>query len=337
MFLIGGVVKRKHEKLIHELSIAVKERATSDSIYKGKAIRVNYRDEDGDAIVFTPDYCPRFIDTDGVREGELIFPDITERLVSTTLFTPIEYTETCRAASIPLKRGVMLEGPYGVGKSLCANVVAKKCVDNGWTFIYVEDVRDLDAALNLAEMYQPAVVFGEDVDRAVGMERDAEVDRILNTLDGVGKKELEIVTILTTNSVEKINQAMIRPGRIDTVIPVRAPDAHAAARLVLLYGRNMVVESPQALEPVLQPLVDRGANAAVFREVVERAKLGGVRRCNGREIEVDAEDIHTAVVTMGNHMDLLAPREQTDERAMSLFGREVGRQIGAALCRDGQA
>jgi hypothetical protein len=83
--------------------------------------------------------------------------------------------------------------------------------------------------------------------------------------------------------------------------------------------------------------VDRGANAAVFREVVERAKLGGVRRCNGREIEVDAEDIHTAVVTMGNHMDLLAPREQTDERAMSLFGREVGRQIGAALCRDGQA
>jgi transitional endoplasmic reticulum ATPase len=331
LFRITGTVMRKHEKLVHGLAEATREYVKANSIYLGKALRINFRDEDGDIKDFSPHDCPKFIDTRTVKPEELVFPGATQELVDTTLFTPVQFTDGCLEAGIPLKRGVMLEGPYGVGKTLCANVLAKICVDNSWTFVYVEDVRDLDRALALAEMYQPCVVFGEDVDRAIGLERDSEVDRILNTLDGVAQKSTQIITVLTTNNIHGINQAMIRPGRIDTVIPVRYPDAAAAARLVMLYGRGLVTGELDEVAAALKPML--GNNAAVFREVVERGKLAAVRRLHGNieGMTVTPEDLANAAQTMAEHIELLKERAVADERPMSLFGKAFGREVGRTM------
>jgi SpoVK/Ycf46/Vps4 family AAA+-type ATPase len=76
-----------------------------------------------------------------------------------------------QAHKVPLKRGVLLEGPYGTGKTLTAFVTAKKCVENGWTFIMLDRVAALKEALTFARMYAPAVVFAEDIDRSVEGER----------------------------------------------------------------------------------------------------------------------------------------------------------------------
>jgi transitional endoplasmic reticulum ATPase len=332
MFVIGGVIRRKHEKLIHGLAEKVRQRVKEHSIYRGKAIRISFRDEEGNPKSFSPDDGPTFIDTSAIKEDELIFPEETQVEIETTMFTPIEYADGCRDVRVPLKRGIMLEGPYGVGKTLAAYVTAKKCVRHGVTFLYCDDVRDLDAALALGDIIGgQVVVFSEDVDRAVGLERDSEVDRILNTLDGVNTKSSEVMTVLTTNNIHGINQAMIRPGRIDTVIPVRAPDSNAAARLVLLYGRGLVDSTERELEDALKPLM--GCNAAVFREVVEKSKLAAVRRLKGncKNLTVEACDIGIAAVSMQQHMDLLKPRVDTSDTPMEKFGRAVGRELGAEL------
>src|SRR5262249_9702485 len=111
-------------------------------------------------------------------------------------------------------------------KTLTAYVTAKKSSSNNWTFIYLDRVAGLHEAFRFAKQYAPSVIFAEDIDRAVnGDDRTTDIDDVLNTIDGIESKGGEIITILTTNHVDQINRAMLRPGRLDAVISIQAPDA----------------------------------------------------------------------------------------------------------------
>lgn len=336
IFIISGVTTRRNEKLIHQIGDQVKLRVLSDSIYRGKAIVLNFRDADGNRIEpeeVDPTDCPKFINTSKVNSEELVFPEETMQQIETCLFNPIRHSEACRKHGIPLKRGVLLEGPYGTGKTQTAHLLAKECVENGWTYLYIKDVRDLDIAVSIAESYQPCAIFGEDVNRIVGEKRDAEVDRILNTMDGVQSKKTEIMVVLTTNELSSIHQAAVRPGRIDTVVAVRAPDSPAACRLVRLYSRGSVEATDAELELALRPLVHRQATAAMFREVIERAKLSAIGKLDNPEddIKIDSDDIQTAVHTLMEHQKLLMPKTEPNTNPMNLFGSALGRAIGSTL------
>ena len=332
-FVMSGVVQRKDEKIIHELGKEVKARLESDSLYRGKAFRIRFRDQHDNRIEepnpLDKDLNPTFIDTSRQNLQEMVFPEETSKLLETCLWNPIIYSEQCRRDNIPLKRGVMLEGPYGTGKTLAAHATAALCEANGWTFIYIEDVRDLELGLGVARCYEPAVVFAEDVNRVVTQTRDSNIDHILNTLDGVATKGSEIITVLTTNEVDEIHQAMIRPGRIDTVVPVRSPDLTAGIKLVQVYGRGTVTATEEELAEVLTPLIERKANAAVFREVIERAKLAALP--TGGAKELTAAHIETAALSMANHLDLLNKKIPKEKTSMERFGHGVGMQLTNAI------
>src|SRR5690606_35602369 len=136
----------------------------------------------------------------------------TDALIRTNIFSPLKHTEACRKHKIPLKRGILLEGKYGTGKSLTARVTAKVAVDNGWTFIMLNRAQGLRAAIEFARTYQPCVIFAEDIDRVADRE-DENVNDLVNMLDGVVTKDMEMMICLTTNFIEKIDQALLRPGR----------------------------------------------------------------------------------------------------------------------------
>lgn len=338
LFQLRANVKRKNEKEIKEIADDVRRKVREESIYKCKAIKVSYRDQDGDRIdKFSPSHCPKFLDLTGISEEDLIFPTETHRMVRDALFTPVEFTDRCRQNAIPLKRGVLLEGPFGTGKTLCARVLGQKCEKNKWTYIYLEDVRDLDMALAFARLYEPCVVFAEDVDRAVAGSRTAELDKILNTLDGVDSKKSEIMVVLTTNNSAVINPAFIRPGRIDAVIPILPPDNEAVCRLVRSYAKNsdgnsILDATDEELSVAVSPL--EGANAAFIRESVERSKLSAIRREG--EFLIKAEDIQTAAIGMARHVDMIDPsakarRAMEEAHPMDLLMAQVGDFLGTAV------
>jgi len=258
------------------------------------------------------------MDLGGAGDASIVFNAEVMKALKDGLFTPIEHSEACRKAGIPLKRGVLLEGPYGVGKTLTALVTAAKAVANGWTFVYLNSVEDLPDGLTLAKQYAPAVVFAEDIDRVMAGERDIQMDEVLNCLDGVDTKHVEIVTVLTTNFIEKIDQAALRPGRMDTVVNVQPPNAPTAERLVALYGRGLI--SPKAdLKRVGKVL--SGKIPAVICEVVERAKISAVSRLDGSDIrgQVTEDDLIAAAAAMEAHAALLAPKTRaTSERSIML-------------------
>lgn len=325
VFLLYGEVKQKNRPTVAEIAQSVREYVLKESIYRGKAIKVDFPPFFNPKTFQPTDHCPKFLDTSLTREEELIFPDDVMRLVKTTVFTPIEKTDLCRANKVPLKRGILLEGPFGTGKTLTAQVTAKKAVENGWTYIYLAKVQQLQAAIQFAQQYSPAVIFAEDVDQVVKGDRTQAMNEIMNTLDGVDTKHGEIMVILTTNNLEDLHQVMLRPGRIDTVIPVRAPDAKAAERLVRLYARDLL-PATESLTAVGQGLA--GRIPAVIREVVERSKLSAISRLNpGDQLGLTAEDLDAATEGMLMHLQLLEPKAKERPFAAKEFGMEIAKGI----------
>lgn len=324
-FQVGGSVKRKHHGEIHELIALTREFVQSHSIYKGKPIRLRC-DSDG---YLDDDLPPVFINTEGVRPEELIFTEDTQSLVETNVMTPIKKTAQCEKFQIPLSRGILLEGPFGVGKTLLASVVAKICQENNWTFFMIDQVSALKTAVDFARLYGPAVVFAEDIDRVLRGERSADMDAILNTIDGVQSKSDKIITILTTNEVEKIHQSMLRPGRLDAVISIRPPDAAAAEKLIRVYARNLI-EDGTDLKAAGKSLENQ--IPAVIREVVERSKLAALSRLteegDPEEIRLIDTDLSHEAVGMQQHLALLNRDRNVEPSAEEAVGISMRNLIG---------
>lgn len=213
-FVMNGKVKKKSLHLVKALADRARAIAKEQSIYRSKSFILPV-DDDGNVNAMET----KFFDVSGISKGDLIFNEELMANLQANIWTPLEASASCKAHGIKLKRGIMLAGSYGTGKTLTARVTANVANDAGWTFILVQRSTGLAAAIEFARMYAPCVIFAEDIDRAVaGAERTVDIDDVLNIIDGIQTKSEDIMTVLTSNHVERINRAMLRPGRIDALI-----------------------------------------------------------------------------------------------------------------------
>ncbi len=320
-FKLAAKVKRKDEATVRELFDEVGAYIKDHSIYRGKAIKIRFLDGDGDVIPLPE---PKFMETDHIVESQLIFSEDLRAAIETNLFTPIRKARDCLLNGIQLKRGVLLGGTYGCGKTLAAAVASKIAVDSGITFIYAERADELGRAVEFAKQYQSpaAVIFCEDIDRSMSGGRTVDMDEILNVVDGIESKNSNIIVVLTTNALESINQAMLRPGRLDAVIDVTPPDSLAVEKLIRFYGGVMVSQFSD-LSEVGRVLA--GNIPAVIAEVVKRAKLSQLTlQPPGTLInELSAEALLEAAQTMVRQINLLKPRPSAAEMESPLERRIV--------------
>lgn len=304
-FHLGGEVKRKHEKKVNELIEGVRTRIRTKSIYRNKAIRLTITGDDGEPMMWPSIVFEKL--SPGV-EQELVLPKTTDRMVRVNLFTPIERTEEVRAVGVPLKRGVLLAGPYGTGKTMIANVTGVKAIRNGWTYIVCEKATELSEIIRIARRYQPCVVFCEDIDRVMSGDRTVDIDQVLNVIDGVEAKGTEIMVVLTTNDIDRINPALLRPGRLDAIAIVGPPDAEAAERLARQYSRGLIKED-SSLER--SGALMSGKIPAVIREIVERSKLAAVDTVEpGEEFQIQDDDLVIATLEMEEHIKRATPKPE---------------------------
>ena len=305
-FVLGGEVKRKHEDTVKEIVSEVKEYLKTGSVFKGQAFRLRWINDDGSPVRMPE---PVFIDINRQLKHELVFSAEVEHAIQVNIFTPITRTELVRRLGVPRKRGILLSGRYGTGKSMTSTVVADEATTHGWTFLLCERANELKEMLRLARDYGPAVVFCEDIDRVMSGDRDMSMDEVLNVIDGVESKNVELMVILTTNHVEEIHQALLRPGRLDAIIDVKPPDSEAAERLMRLYGRGLIADGEDIGEA--GKLLD-GQIPSFIQEVVEKSKLAAVYRNPDLEEwgpgAIRGVDLVSAAHTMQNAQALLAEK-----------------------------
>ena len=305
VFAITGEILRKDEHLVNEVLDDVQRELNKGSIYLGQAISIRFRDDEGDELRI-PEV--KFMEA-GIGPDQLILSRDVEAIVETNLLTPIRRARDCERNGIEVKRGILLGGDYGTGKTLAAAVAAHEAVAHGVTYVYVPRAVELAEAIKFGRQYaDPAcVVFCEDIDRVTQGERDVEMDELLNIIDGIDGKDTNIIVVLTTNFLDQINQAMLRPGRLDAVIEVTPPDAEAVERLLRHYGGDSI--APDADLAAIGKTLE-GNIPAIIAEVVKRAKLSELKRIPpGAQIETLSElSLMEASSTMKKQLALLEER-----------------------------
>jgi len=219
VFHLSVRAPRKHRKLVEALFMVVDEELREHSIYRGKAI--------------TGAEEPVFIDTASTDPDRVIYTRDVMRQLETNMWAVLRYTENLRKTGEEIKRAVLVEGPYGTGKTLAGKLTAKEAVENGWTFILARPGKDnLNEVLNTAQLYAPSVVWYEDIDTVASGDNHTPISALLDSLDGITNKGTEILAGFTTNFVERLHKGVLRPGRLDAVIHIGMPTEDVYERLV---------------------------------------------------------------------------------------------------------
>ena len=180
------------------------------------------------------------------RSLDTVFVDraIKERLVGRfKWFLGAEFWHLSRG--IPWKLGIVLHGPPGTGKTSLIHALAS---DLGFDIKYIKSLHGLGAAFLSGKPSDLFVI--EDIDTIAGsLNRDdgpadargpggSALHEILNSMDGMQTPD-GLKFIVTTNHIDKLDPAIVRPGRIDDVIEVGPLPIEAARDMFrAFYGRE---------------------------------------------------------------------------------------------------
>jgi len=166
------------------------------------------------------------------------------------------------------KRGVLLWGPPGSGKTCTVEVIAQNIVKAGGVAMYMKDPNFGSFALDAfreVEPNRPMVVMMEDIDSIINNYGDAA---ILNLLDG--KDQIEnVLYIATTNYPEQLDKRIRnRPSRFDIVKLIDMPSPEARAEFLRVKNHHRFGEGNNSLQLEKWVAETEGFSVAHLKEVI---------------------------------------------------------------------
>ena len=232
---------------------------------------------------------------------------------------PLAYGAVFAQAGVRPPKGILLVGPPGCGKTLIAKAIATESRVN---FIAVKGpallskfvgesekgVRDI---FRKARQAAPCIIFFDEIESLVpargGGATDAHVsERVLSQflaeMDGI--EELKGVLVLgATNRVDRVDPAVLRPGRFDEIVEIPPPDEESRRQIYEVHMRHKPVGSGISAPDLA--VRSEGFSGAEIESVCTRAALNAVRRAveggrgkPEREIQVliEAADVEAALL-----------------------------------------
>ena len=241
------------------------------------------------------------------REGFATIPDTTwadigalrpvrEELL-TAIVEPIRSPEKYERVGITAPTGVLLWGPPGCGKTLLAKAVANESRAN---FISVkgpellnkyvgESERAVRQVFARARSSVPCVIFFDELDALVPKRDDSlsessarVVNTLLTELDGLSKRQ-GIYVIAATNRPDIIDSAMLRPGRLETLLFVDLPEEAERVEILQTLSRNLSIPYTDAIADVARAC--EGFSGADLESLLRRAGYAAIKRNDGIKIE----------------------------------------------------
>lgn len=308
---VRGTCQFKFNQLIDQIIERTKGLLHTDSVYKNQAFEINEEHEGGQ---------PMIMDLSNIDNEVMILSEETEYALS-PLKARILHSKKCIENNIPLKFGCILEGPYGTGKTLLAFKLAKEAIMNNWSFIYLKSPKLLAETLRMSKMLDcngnGIIVFVEDIDQVTRGERDAALQDILNTLDGGDTKNMNVISLFTTNHINLIEPTFLRGKRIGSIISLGYLNAQTAEKYIKHFCNGIELEGD--FEPIYQLVEQSDIAPAFMAEIIENVKSNMVIR-GDRSVK----DIHFKVciesylrqVNLSKTKDMSVTKEQQLATAM---------------------
>lgn len=247
------------------------------------------------------------------RDGIILPKGLLERIERSTVRFAAHRDRLLKAGR-HLKRGILLHGTPGTGKTLTAMYLASQMKDRTVILLTGQAMGLIEQSCAMARSLQPSMLVLEDVD-LIGQERERQSSgcnallfQLLNQMDGLAD-DADIIFMLTTNRADVLEPALAsRPGRVDSAFEFPLPDPDGRRRLFELYGRGLALDLSG-----LDRFVARTekASPAFIRELLRKAALFAAE--DGETIVVNErhldEAMHDLVVGGGElTMSLLGAR-----------------------------
>ena len=244
--------------------------------------------------------------------------------------------------NVRLPKGVLLYGPPGNGKTLLARCFAGESklsiiATSGSEFQekYVGTgparIREL---FDFARDWAPCMVFIDEIDAVARRrgtdtessqaERDSTLNQLLVELDGFDSfLDEKIMVMASTNRIDILDPALIRPGRIDKKIMVPLPDTDTRREIIKIHVHKKPIDS--GLEWMSEELT-RGLSGAEIEHLFNEATLAGIRN---KKLPVTSSDLERtrefAIVGQNAHDNVIL----NDRLAFRVAVHELGHVLVA--------
>ncbi len=226
----------------------------------------------------------RYSDVGGLEEQIREIREVVE--------LPLKYPGLFRELGIEPPKGILLYGPPGCGKTLLAKAVAG---ETSATFISLvaselaqkfvgEGARIVRELFTFARKKAPAIILIDEIDAIaskrvdMGTSGEREIHRtltqLLAELDGFDPLD-KVKVIATTNRLDILDPALLRPGRFDRVIEVPLPNLRGRFEIFKIHTRRMKLGNDVNLEELAK--LTEGATGADIKAICTEAGYSAIR------------------------------------------------------------
>lgn len=264
---IAVFIRREYQDSAREILDKLSARAGELNPYARRVCRASYRNGLTLSVIDLP--------TNLTRETVVVAAEVWQE-VDIGIRSVRDRHELLNSHGLGARRGVLLAGPPGVGKSAVSAAIANELVGE-FSVIYVEaraGEQLLTAVVEEAKrLGGPVLLILEDVDlwcRERLRGQSGGLSELLQAMDIAPDSRL--LTIASTNDASTLDRAAIRTGRFDSIVEVAFPNRQDAERILVSLMSGIPGGAGVDTRAVAAALPDQ-TSGSDLREIVRRAVL----------------------------------------------------------------
>ena len=257
----------------------IRRLALKHSVFRGQILSFG-------SEMFGPRDSPlSFHERPDLKREDLVLPGGVLEAVEAQVLGIARHRGRLVASGQHLKRGVLLHGPPGTGKTHTLRYLISRLTDTTVVMLSGDALQFIGPAVSIARALQPALVIVEDVDliaesRGMHPGQHPLLFQLLNEIDGL-QEDADVAFLLTTNRADLLEPALAqRPGRVDQAVELPLPDAEGRRQLLALYRGNLDLDLVDT-DPIV--IKTEGVTASFFKELLRRAALVSAEQTDGDE------------------------------------------------------